>query len=336
MVNTKMPSDGRQLIHQLRKTRRTILETVERGKSRSEDVKAIKALAKIFEACHRTPDEIKGVRNAARRLGRIETIPLDHAMYLIELIAQCEQDIRAVLREVSGADFELLPEFHAKEQAFTEELLALVEEKQGQPPERVMDLTKELVYRHPGLYISEMHQFLVSRHFRDMSYSSVWLSVHRLQDESNIITIGGPQGKRRYCFPNPELLASREEYYGLPYALLGRIEEHVTDRFEQVRGTRLRDLFVVNSSSASGTLLIIDYHGAPELGIGAPIKSFGRLETFDYVVSQEGLDPVNGVGEPDVVLGLKVALIIDGEENEVWYDKAIETGKSLYANGHTW
>lgn len=331
MVPVRTSMDGRRILHQLRRTRRAILQFIERQRTSPDDVKTIKALLKTFEACDRPPEEMGVVRDIVAASKRSERLSTNHALHLIELISGCEQDVRAFLQASSKMDVELLPEFRQKEEAYVEELISMIGEGEGQPSERIRDLTKELIFRRPGQYISEIHQTLMTGHFREISYPSVWFSVHQLQDEADIVTIGGPQGKRRYCFPNPELLASKEEYYGLPFPLLGSIEAEVTDDFIHTRANRLRDLFIVGSNSPSETLLVIDFLGTAELEVGTQIKSFGSLETFDYVVSREGLDPSNGVDELDVVLGMKVAVMVDGIENEIWFDRAIETKKSLYA-----
>lgn len=181
---------------------------------------------------------------------------------------------------------------------------------------KIRDEILKVIYHDPGHYLSSLQKYL-SKKFGKISYSTVRYYVNDLENKNKIITIGGPQGRYRYCFPNPELVDNRKVYYGKYFGIRGNVKELISDT-EKMKVCGLRgmflDIYVVNSN-IKPIFLAIPYGAVGDLEVGALIESYGKIEPYSelkkigYVVDDKNM-------EFDVLFGFKVAEIVDDNKKE--------------------
>lgn len=335
MGSRRSSSEGRVLLHQLRSVRRVILESLQRGGEISKaDIRSLKRLVDVLRRCDRPSEDLDAAKSQFLALRESKLMSIDAVMILESVITHCESDILSFVSEISDVEAGTLDELEPIKRAYLMELEEASGEPQLREAMRSIELTRETVFDMPGMYMKEVHDFLVSRYSMDISYTSIRQYIGELERRQEILTIGGPQGAYRYCFPNPRHVADKEEYYGRPFAISGEIEDRVTSSWNQRAPKRYRDLFVVNSSNPERTLLIVDYEKVPQLTLGTSIVSFGKLQDVDYIQSYEGLEAFDGADEVnDVLIGLKVDVKENGGAIPVWFDKELLGRRSFYSSG---
>lgn len=186
--------------------------------------------------------------------------------------------------------------------------------------------------KRPGLYVTELYRELIRFSRIRTTYATVWNDVHSMEAEDELLTIGGPQGTPRYCFPHPAVLRNRRAYYENFMGTTGVVKDRLTDRFDFTR--RYIDLFLVNSLTQS-LILVLKYGAAKEDIIGAKIKTFGRLHPFDFLRKHEGLEPRATISPVDVLRVFSIARVEDGAEQTIWHNYEAFTGFSLYSGSMT-
>lgn len=182
--------------------------------------------------------------------------------------------------------------------------------------------TKKLIYKYPGLYIKNLAYLLQKKFGKPgLTYESVWNYVNELARENGILTIGGPQGRFRYCFPNPKYIEDRTQYYNKFFGISGVIEKKVTKDFEVIEfQTKYMDFYVVNSN-INPILLAVDFNAPIQVDSSRTlIKSYGDLEPSSYLIEKQGYRPKNGLSDLDVLFARKVAKVEDSKEEEIWVD----------------
>ncbi len=192
--------------------------------------------------------------------------------------------------------------------------------------ERSIGEVDQLVFRLPGRFIHLIYEELNPTGMRKgFSYGSVRDYVDELVSRGRVLTVGGPQGIPRYCFPHPNQLQSRSKYYGGPFGIPGVIEEDVTNDFDfsRARGS-MPEVFLTNQILNSPILLLA--RGGNLGGVtGRRTKSYGRIFPFEEMERFFGLRAKNGIQPRDILLAGKV--ILDegpGNENVLWSDPALE------------
>lgn len=322
------------LLHQLRNIRKIILRSLqEGGEMTPRDFESLHRLVGILEMCDGPPEDVETARSQLRSLRDSGRISVDAVMSLEDAVTQCERELLIFTSEASSLGAEVVDGLEPLKRTFLRELDEVSADTLRPGDEGLVDMTKNLIYSMPGMYIKEIHEALNLRYSKVTSYTSVRRCVGELERRQEALTIGGPQGAFRYCFPDPHRIADREEYYGGPFAISGEVEKRVTLSWTQHSTKRLRDLFIVNSSNPRRTLLIVDYRKIPQLDTpGTSIVSFGKLEDVDYVLPHEGLVAPKDVDEvDDVLVGLKVDIKVNGEAEPVWFDKELLGRRSFYA-----
>jgi len=183
--------------------------------------------------------------------------------------------------------------------------------------ERKKEEIMKLIYTSPGHYIKSLYVYL-NKKYVGISYSAVWNYINELEREEKIITIGGPQGRYRYCFPNPKMIENRAVYYGKCFGIGGVIEGMVLEKFRTpVLKGPFYSVYLVNSD-IQPILLAIPYSVSMDTKIS--IKAYGELEPYDYFEKLGYLVEDRNL-KLDVLFGWKVEALIDGEEIEIWLDE---------------
>lgn len=251
------------------------------------------------------------------------------------------EEIAHAMQILAGAEFRLrqliaaedIPEPVAGARAHYDQLYELILQEGPKIAKRQRDRRKELVLetieKRPGLYIAELYQLLSRLRAIRVTYPTLWSDIRILEKETRMITVGGPQGSPRYCFPHPRIIEDRRLYYNGYYCTEGVIEEQLTYKFEPTR--RLVDLYLVNSESRP-LIMVLEFGIAKEDLMGSHIKTFGKLHRFDFLRENEGLRPKEPVESHDILRSLSLVRIFEQRvEHPVWFDEHAFSGLSLYS-----
>jgi hypothetical protein len=185
---------------------------------------------------------------------------------------------------------------------------------------------QELVFSSPGHFIFDLYERLNRPLPRPgFSYSSVWLYIQELVGRGRVLTVGGPKGVNRYCFPNPNAVEHWDQYYDGPFAVEAILGRKLTDRFDFSRSTRLVDVFEANSVLKRGVLLVTDM-GRIDATRDRRVKSFGTLKSFGHLESDLGLVTLGRVARRDVLVAGGVDEVRpDGHEHRLWLSPNVES-----------
>ena len=274
-------------------------------------------LIEIFQFCELGIYEIELVDAVINELlvNPINVSPID-LNNIYEIINICKLELKNYVREQTTERFTEL----AREQfsEYVNDLKKQIFRDLQLDKERRKEEIVRLIYTFPGHYIKSLYT-LLNKKYVDISYSAVWKYINELEKEEKIITIGGPQGRYRYCFPNPKMVKNRAIYYGKYFGISGVVEEAILERFKtpELRGPFFNIYFI--NSNIQPLLLILPY-GVSILTLKDSIKAYGRLESYSYLENL-GYFVENEELRLDVLLGWKVAAIREGKEVEIWIDE---------------
>jgi len=230
-----------------------------------------------------------------------------------EIIEHCKKELRKFTEELSRnwlIDDEKL-------EKYVDELEKYIFGNKYIKKKKIKEEILKIIYHDPGHYLSSLQKYLTKK-FRKISYSTVRYYVNYLEKQKKIITIGGPQGRYRYCFPNPELVDNRSVYYGKYFGIRGKILELISDTHKiTVSGLKgmLLDIYVVNSN-IQPIFLALPFGVVSELEKGALIESYGKIESYSKLKNIGYIVDKNM--EFDVLFGFKVAEIIDNKKVDLW------------------
>jgi hypothetical protein len=139
-----------------------------------------------------------------------------------------------------------------------------------------------------------------------------------MEDAGEILTIGGPGGHPRYCFPNPARV-SRRRYYGKSFPVDGLVVNLVEDPgVIRWRGSFF-DFYKVNGTSEP-TILATRF-GCTALSPKQHIRAFGILESFANASKLVGIEkPSADLRAKTVLFARKVATVTGDLEQELMFD----------------
>ncbi len=290
---------------------------MQRNVKTGELEKLVNNLPEILSFCELDRSEAELVDAVIRELmenpANVSSIDLNN---VYEIINICKMELKEYAREQTVERF-----VESEKERFSEyvnELKRHIFEEFQLDKERKKEEIMKLIYTSPGHYIKSLYVYL-NKKYVGISYSAVWNYINELEREEKIITIGGPQGRYRYCFPNPKMIENRAVYYGKCFGINGVVEETILDRFKtpELRGP-FYNIYLVNSS-IKPILLVLPY-GIGTLQLDIPIKAYGELEPYSYLEKLGYL--VEGENlRLDILFGWKVAAVSDGEEIEIWLDE---------------
>ncbi|HEY1197898.1 MAG TPA: hypothetical protein VGG32_04135 [Thermoplasmata archaeon] len=188
-----------------------------------------------------------------------------------------------------------------------------------------LEVLETYVRSNPGLFIHAVYRRLNSPVRRaGFSYANVWNLVQHLVNERRLLTVGGPRGHNRYCFPHPDTIEDRTQYYGQPYAIDSVLTKKWTDSFDLAKIRKFWDIFEGNSIARNPVLIVVDY-GRLESLQGQKIRSFGWLEPFGHLEAKLGLLAQRSVPRKDVLLVGGVSRIDrEGRETPFWVSEDVQ------------
>ena len=295
------------------------------GKAKEGDARFRRSLESLTGQVGMDLDHAQFIRSLAERLGghRPTEADSEDLAYALHLLAGYEFRLMELLaaEETGEVVPSALPRFEEldKELGFDQEL---------KERERRHRIITDLIWKRPGLYVAELYDVLRRRRAIKVSYPTIWNDAKFLESQQRLITIGGPQGSPRYCFPHPRMIEDRKVYYRNFYGMEGVVEEWLTDRFEP-RADYL-DLLLVNSHEKPLILALRIGVTRPQL-VGEKVKAFGKLFGHDFL-DRFGSVRVPRVTEMDVLHTINLTRIVNERENPVWYDREALAGLSLYGN----
>ncbi|AEA47881.1 hypothetical protein [Archaeoglobus veneficus] len=303
----------------------TKLESIERAVLRllrkrycNEDFEELNQLINILEFCDKPISEIELASVVLEGLMRDpESVEEEDVQSLLQLIHECKLDLELFIEHHTHTDF--VSSVVPREEY--EKYLAGLESFLGISTERVnlRDRILEIIYEYPGNYIKSIHNF-ISKRVIEVSYTTVWKYVNELEELGKILTIGGPQGNLRYCFPNPKEVRNRKEYYGKYFGIQGVIKERITDYFTtSYKSQSFYDFYIVNSDVVPEIILTVGYGTRIKLGSKVEIKAYGLIQSIEYLKESEGYIPKTDFDDLDVLLGWRVTLA-ENEREVLWAD----------------
>jgi hypothetical protein len=265
--------------------------------------------------CERDEVEINLVDAVISSLLRNKNPATKDVMKFLEILNECQNELKRFIIEKTHL-------YAPKTKKFIEyytAILKYIEMKGKSKKEERKELVREQIFQRPGLYIAFLAEIMQNEFGEEgFSISNIRHYVNELSFEKKIITVGGPQGRYRYCFPNLNLIQDRTEFYHTISALEGIVEEKITDKFIQKGRGKFRDIFYVNGTS-NPFLLLVDFGKLFNIERKL-IISYGEFEPFNYLTETENIAPKDHALNVDVLRARKVAQVVDGREEEVWAD----------------
>lgn len=286
---------------------------------------------------------------AVRRAG----LSTDDAEFIQHLISRLEskrreeadwEDLAQAVRILAGTEFRLrqlssvdygfqpTPDMRVRFEELSKLLRTGEDNEELHARGRRHELIVETIRKRPGLYITEFYKYLRRLRAVRVTYATVWNDVQFLEEQRLLMTVGGPQGNPRYCFPHPDSIEDRRAYYSRYYCAEGVLEDQLTDRFELKR--QFLDVFLLNSEIRP-VFLVTKYGAIRRQMLGARIRTFGRLHGFDFLRAHELLEPVVPINPCDTLSAFSVAKVSNGKEETLWYDEEAFSGPSLYSGSIT-
>lgn len=285
-------------------------------------IHVLQQLLQLLEFCDREPEEFEVVQlliDAARRGEKPH--PTD-AKYILQLIENCRKDLENIL----SSEIELLQPLMMKRsdemEAYKTMLKLIIGSHANKIESEKRELIKKFIYERPGEYIKSLTLRLRELYGREgLSYTNVSYHIKILEREKEIITIGGPQGRCKYCFPNPSKIINFKKYYHSPFAIEGIIKENVTKHFDTKKARRYYEIHLVSSNGKPNFLLVAGF-GALSNFQNVFIKSYGELEPIDYIekryhIYMKSSAPAH-IRESPTLLARKVVTIKNGREKNIW------------------
>jgi len=279
--------------------------------------KLVSNLPEILQFCEVDRSEIELADAVTRELivnpSNVSSIDLNN---VYEIINTCKLNLKKYIKEQTIDRF-----VESERERFSKYVDELKRHMFGDELQLDKERKKEeilnLVYSSPGHYIRSLYIYF-NKKYRKISYSAVWNYINELENEEKIITIGGPQGRYRYCFPNPEKIENRAVYYGKCFGIKGVVEKPILDKFRtpELRGP-FYNIYLVNSH-IKPILLAIPF--SVDVDTEISIKAYGELEPYSYF-ERLGYIVDDRALKLDVLLGWKVEAIVDGKEVEIWLDE---------------
>ncbi len=314
-----------QVSHDTSELIKLLLEAVAKRGTRV-DASLLKRAQEILASVELGGDDREFIRDLTARLmhGERAEATWDDLAHALRILSSVDLSLRSLVAadEVAGPTETGRARFEHLARAFgLQEDLASKRDR-----EKRHRLLVEVLERRPGLYVAELYKELLALQRVQVTYTTIWSDVKSLEGHE-LITIGGPQGTPRYCFPHPRIVRNRRAYYGSFLAIEGVVQERITNLFAPTKS--FVDLFLVNSSVKP--LILVTKLGVTQKDIlGARVKTFGKLHDFGYLQKEQRLRPVERVESHDVLRVFTLTQLRNDTEELVWHDAEAFEGLSLY------
>ena len=314
--------------HKVAEFRKDLLKAVSNG-TPSFDQEVVKEMRDIVARFSSNLDDAEFLKMLLERIGNRQR---DEGFWK-DLSAADEilVSVQMRMRHLLDREESLTPtaEYRDLYQRITSHLLEAVgprEVRNRQARHRAIFATLQI---SPGLYVAELYNRLVGSGTVRTTYTTLWSDVRWLQIQEQLITVGGPQGSPRYCFPHPKTIQNRHDFYNRFYCAEGIVDKNLTDSFSMRK--HWFDVYRVNSMTKA--LILVLEHGAVKGEmVGSRVKSFGRLHKFESAQRSHGLDPKPGVKPEDVLRAINVTQVRNGKEVTMWHERPYGGPLSLYSS----
>lgn len=307
---------ARDLLIKSEKAKKALLDAFSQTRVSDSTKDVLLSIEEIASFCERDDTEITLTRGVIQCLLENLKPATDDVILVLDLLNECQ-------RELEGYIVEKMDLFGPKSEKFTEHYTTIseyIKMKEKDPREQRKNLVQQHIFETPGLYVRLLAEILHRKYGEEgFSSSSVLQYINELYLERRIITVGGPQGRERYCFPDPRKITDRTKFYHKVFAIEGVVEKKITMMFTANRPRKFRDLYLANGV-ITPIILAVDYGKLPHIE-KTLIRSYGDLEPFEYFVRTEGFIPQDQRFTMDVLKARKVARVVNGHEEEVWLDK---------------
>jgi hypothetical protein len=198
----------------------------------------------------------------------------------MEILATRKKELREALVHQYG---EILGTSNPRVQELKEKIRPLFED--APPRETRLQRVSNMVFTQPGRYIEEIYRSYNEQFPDSISYSTVRTYVIELEEQGEIVTMGGPSGSYRYCFPSPGQADETVPYEDLFGGLRGTIERDLTEQARTTKGF-FKDVHLLNT--VAEPTLVITRMGKASIEPGSEVKCAGKLHPF----SESELDHV--------------------------------------------
>lgn len=149
------------------------------------------------------------------------------------------------------------------------------------PPDTKVQRVFEFIYQYPGLYLSELGRMMTIG--LESSYQTPYLAqaVNALESRGLVVTYGGiVPGKKRFTFPNLEMLDDKSGFDGSPTCLVGETHGDVSAEVLDMelhdylpRRTMLQPIVAELGTEGGEEVLLVSRQTVP---FGARIKACGK------------------------------------------------------------
>lgn len=305
---------ARDLLMKSERAKKALIDAFGRGSVASDVRSSLQLIADIAAFCEREEMELLLIDNVISSLMKEMKPSTEDIMKIFDILSQCQQDLKDYIIEKMHLSEPKSGEFVDYYEAISD----FVRRKGKNEREIRKKWVADQVFQTPGVYVTLLAEILENKHGEvGFSVSSVLQYVNELFRERKVITIGGPQGRERYCFPHPSTIEDRSQFYHRLYATRGIVEEKVTNKFTLSK--KFRDIFLINGVEKQ-LLLVVDYGKLRNIERHL-ILSYGDLEPFEYLVKVEGFAPRDQSLNMDILRARKVDRIVNGHEEQVWVDE---------------
>lgn len=318
-------SDARITLTKLEEAEDIIWKIYNEKQYSTQDKVNVESLPAILGYCEISDSEISLCKEILKEMLRNpEDFKVREINTLLKYVHICEGFLESFIEDYDHS--ELVGTFISEEK-YDRYLAMFKKDIYGTQVPEIKEKIRSIIYESPGHYIYEIFKHLSRKN--GMSYQTVLRYVNKLEDEGEVLTIGGPQGVERYCFPEPNRIEDRSKYYGRYFAVKGEVEEMVTDHFK-TKGTfsELYDFYIVNNQTSPRMILAVDWGVNLPIEPSVMIRTFGFIFPFEKFTQQEGYYPETDFDKLDFLRCLR---IVKEEEKEIiWeHSKGIPRSENL-------
>lgn len=315
-MNLTKTSKAIELLIESEKAKEALVEAFSQNEISDESKSHLLSMKEIVYFCEQKKRDISLVEMVISSLLENKKLVTEDVMQVLAILTDCQTVMRDFVTgklHLNGPHSSKFTEYYSviSEHVMKEESIERTKRK---------ELVKQQIFSISGLYIEKLAQVMqIKFGKKGFTYSSVWQYVNELSAEKEIITVGGPQGAYRYCFPNLSNVADRTRFYHKVQGYDGTIEKKVTDRFNLDRARKYWDIFLTNGVSIP-ILLVVDFgmlHNVEK----CQIRLYGDYEPFQYFVQKEHVTTEDPSLNYDIYKARKIDRIVNGDEEEIWFDK---------------
>lgn len=315
-------SEARMMLKYFEPAKEGIFEVLRKRQITKNTKDRLDKAIELVKFCDRSDDEIGLMRFLISHLAKNEIPESKDLTKALEILDICKSDLLNYINEEFGVGSPISQE---KKDEFEEDFSSLkstIYKRRKRLGESRKILVRDVIFDRPGLYIELLTDALQSRYGEmGFSYPTVWGCINELVEEKWILTVGGPQGAYRYCFPHPNKVKNRSKYYGSVFAIEGGVEERVTNLIDLPKMPKFYEIYLVNAHLNQKTLMLTDYN-APIEPDDITIRAYGDLQPFKYLTEKmTHISQKSGLKTHDILLARKIAKIENGKEKELWFDR---------------